>query len=188
MHCCIVVCHMPICWWSLRCFLYQLMNTGMSQICTGRNYKWNYLIVCSLPRIFDIRFHTAVLLEQKRQWRTRSLNTKSFSQFLWICVFSLGSGCGSFTWQENAVNYPTNCVFRLTTSFRVVSSWCMRKSCVLWFNRPNTFLINFLFVCRFGVRAEFTKEIVKPALGVSGVGGSMALYGVFGAIVSSLIW
>lgn len=36
------------------------------------------------------------------------------------------------------------------------------------------------------VWAEFTKEIVKPALGVSGVGGSMALYGVFGAI-SSLV-
>ncbi|KAI3912035.1 hypothetical protein MKW98_007562 [Papaver atlanticum] len=36
------------------------------------------------------------------------------------------------------------------------------------------------------VWAEFTKEIVKPALGVSGVGGSMAVYGVFDAI-SSLV-
>ncbi|KAI3859813.1 hypothetical protein MKW92_048339 [Papaver armeniacum] len=36
------------------------------------------------------------------------------------------------------------------------------------------------------VWAEFTKEIVKPAPGVSGVGGLMAVYGVFDAI-SSLV-
>lgn len=34
------------------------------------------------------------------------------------------------------------------------------------------------------LRAEFTKEIVTPALGVSGVGGAMAVYGAFDAIVS----
>ena len=33
-------------------------------------------------------------------------------------------------------------------------------------------------------RAEFTKYIVTPALGVSGVGGSMAVFGAFDAIVS----
>ncbi|KAI3854839.1 hypothetical protein MKW92_013985 [Papaver armeniacum] len=38
------------------------------------------------------------------------------------------------------------------------------------------------------VWAEFTKEIVKPALGVSGVGGSMAVYGVFDAILVVLLW
>ncbi|PKI39395.1 hypothetical protein CRG98_040261 [Punica granatum] len=32
------------------------------------------------------------------------------------------------------------------------------------------------------VWAEFTKEVVKPALGVRGVGGSMAVYGAFDAI------
>lgn len=36
----------------------------------------------------------------------------------------------------------------------------------------------------FFCRAEFTKEIVTPALGVSGVGGAMAVYGAFDAIVS----
>ncbi|KAF5940822.1 hypothetical protein HYC85_021989 [Camellia sinensis] len=34
------------------------------------------------------------------------------------------------------------------------------------------------------VWAEFTKDIVKPALGVSGVGGAMAVYGAFDAICS----
>ncbi|RZC76058.1 hypothetical protein C5167_000807 [Papaver somniferum] len=34
------------------------------------------------------------------------------------------------------------------------------------------------------VWAEFTKEVVKPALGVSGVGGAMAVYGAFDAICS----
>ncbi|TXG58593.1 hypothetical protein EZV62_016422 [Acer yangbiense] len=34
------------------------------------------------------------------------------------------------------------------------------------------------------VWAEFTKEVVTPALGVSGVGGSMAVYGAFDAICS----
>ncbi|KAH9672215.1 UNC93-like protein 3 [Citrus sinensis] len=34
------------------------------------------------------------------------------------------------------------------------------------------------------VWAEFTKEIVTPALGVSGVGGAMAVYGAFDAICS----
>lgn len=34
------------------------------------------------------------------------------------------------------------------------------------------------------VWAEFTKEIVTPAIGVSGVGGSMAVYGAFDAICS----
>ena len=33
-------------------------------------------------------------------------------------------------------------------------------------------------------RAEFTKYIVTPALGVSGVGGSMAVFGAFDAVVS----
>lgn len=32
--------------------------------------------------------------------------------------------------------------------------------------------------------AEFTKDIVTPAIGVSGVGGAMAVYGAFDAIVS----
>lgn len=41
-------------------------------------------------------------------------------------------------------------------------------------------MCHFFFFCR----AEFTKEVVKPALGVSGVGGSMAVYGAFDAIVS----
>ncbi|KAF9679905.1 hypothetical protein SADUNF_Sadunf06G0064100 [Salix dunnii] len=36
------------------------------------------------------------------------------------------------------------------------------------------------------VWAEFTKEIVTPALGVSGVGGSMAVYGAFDAIVGTI--
>lgn len=35
------------------------------------------------------------------------------------------------------------------------------------------------------LRAEFTKKIVKPALGESGIGGSMAVYGAADAIVSS---
>ncbi|KAK4749231.1 hypothetical protein SAY87_026680 [Trapa incisa] len=34
------------------------------------------------------------------------------------------------------------------------------------------------------VWAEFTKDVVKPALGVSGVAGSMAIYGAFDAICS----
>lgn len=33
-------------------------------------------------------------------------------------------------------------------------------------------------------RAEFTKDIVEPALGVSGVAGAMVVYGAFDAIVS----
>ena len=33
-------------------------------------------------------------------------------------------------------------------------------------------------------RAEFTKYYVQPSLGESGVGGAMAVYGVFDAIVS----
>lgn len=33
-------------------------------------------------------------------------------------------------------------------------------------------------------RAEFTKYLVKPTMGESGVGGAMAVYGVFDAIVS----
>lgn len=36
----------------------------------------------------------------------------------------------------------------------------------------------------FDSRAEYTKEIVKPTLGERGVGGAMAVYGVFDAIVS----
>jgi len=35
------------------------------------------------------------------------------------------------------------------------------------------------------LRAEFTKDIVTPALGESGVGGAMAVYGAFDAIVST---
>lgn len=39
--------------------------------------------------------------------------------------------------------------------------------------------------CVFPVyRAEFTKEIVTPAIGVSGVGGAMAVYGALDAVVS----
>ena len=34
------------------------------------------------------------------------------------------------------------------------------------------------------LRAEFTKAIVKPVLGVAGVGGAMVVYGAFDAIVS----
>lgn len=33
-------------------------------------------------------------------------------------------------------------------------------------------------------RAEFTKFIVQPVLGEPGVGGSMAVYGAFDALVS----
>lgn len=33
-------------------------------------------------------------------------------------------------------------------------------------------------------RAEFTKEVVTPAIGVSGVGGAMAVYGALDAVVS----
>lgn len=40
--------------------------------------------------------------------------------------------------------------------------------------------IEHLLLCR----AEFTKYIVTPALGVSGVGGAMAVYGAFDAMVS----
>ena len=41
--------------------------------------------------------------------------------------------------------------------------------------------------CVYHFRAEFTKYIVEPALGISGVGGAMAAYGVFDAIVSMAI-
>ena len=41
--------------------------------------------------------------------------------------------------------------------------------------------------CVYHFRAEFTKYIVKPALGVSGVGGAMAVFGDFDAIVSMTI-
>lgn len=34
-------------------------------------------------------------------------------------------------------------------------------------------------------RAEFTNKVVTPALGVSGVGGAMAIYGAADAIVSA---
>lgn len=40
----------------------------------------------------------------------------------------------------------------------------------------------------FPYRAEYTKQIVKPSLGERGVGGAMAVYGVFDAIVSSKFW
>ena len=43
-------------------------------------------------------------------------------------------------------------------------------------------IINVGYYCN--LRAEFTKDIVTPALGVSGVGGAMAVYGAFDAIVS----
>ena len=36
-------------------------------------------------------------------------------------------------------------------------------------------------------RSEFTKKIVKPAMGESGIGGSMAIYGAADAIVSFFI-
>lgn len=38
------------------------------------------------------------------------------------------------------------------------------------------------YSCHF--RAEFTKYVVTPTLGMSGVGGVMAVYGFFDAIVS----
>lgn len=34
-------------------------------------------------------------------------------------------------------------------------------------------------------RAEYTKFIVEPVLGEAGVGGAMAVYGAFDAIVST---
>lgn len=34
-------------------------------------------------------------------------------------------------------------------------------------------------------RAEFTKYVVTPAIGISGVGSSMAAYGAFDGIVST---
>lgn len=37
------------------------------------------------------------------------------------------------------------------------------------------------------LRAEYTKEIVTPALGISGVGGAMAVYGAADAVVCYLI-
>lgn len=46
----------------------------------------------------------------------------------------------------------------------------------------------FFFLCIdemwFCLRAEFTKYVVTPAIGVSGVGGAMAVYGAFDGIVS----
>lgn len=36
----------------------------------------------------------------------------------------------------------------------------------------------------YNFRAEYTKYIAEPALGESGVGGAMAVYGAFDAIVS----
>lgn len=39
-------------------------------------------------------------------------------------------------------------------------------------------------LCLLLYRAEFTKEIVTPAIGVSGVGGAMAVYGALDAVVS----
>lgn len=47
---------------------------------------------------------------------------------------------------------------------------------------PSAFNCNF-----FLLRAEYTKEIVKPVLGERGVGGAMAVYGVFDAIVSGIL-
>lgn len=38
------------------------------------------------------------------------------------------------------------------------------------------------------IRAEFTKHVVKPALGVSGVGGAMAVFGASDAIVSEILF
>ena len=40
--------------------------------------------------------------------------------------------------------------------------------------------------CEF-LRAVFTKSIVTPVLGISGVGGAMAIYGASGAVVSETI-
>lgn len=36
-------------------------------------------------------------------------------------------------------------------------------------------------------RAEFTKYIVEPVLGEAGVGGAMAVYGAFDAVVSMIV-
>ena len=40
--------------------------------------------------------------------------------------------------------------------------------------------------CLSNIRAEFTKRVVEPAFGVSGVGGVMAIFGAADAIVSAL--
>lgn len=42
-------------------------------------------------------------------------------------------------------------------------------------------------IVKFSFRAEYTKEIVNPVLGEQGVGGAMAVYGVFDAIVSLML-
>lgn len=49
---------------------------------------------------------------------------------------------------------------------------------------PSFYFVSFTNRPFFFLRAEFTKDIVKPALGESGVGGAMAVYGAFDAIVS----
>jgi len=41
--------------------------------------------------------------------------------------------------------------------------------------------VNEILFCR----AEFTKYVVTPAIGISGVGSSMAAYGAFDGIVST---
>ena len=45
----------------------------------------------------------------------------------------------------------------------------------------------FVRVCCGFLRAVFTKSIVTPVLGISGVGGAMAIYGASDAVVSETI-
>ena len=53
-----------------------------------------------------------------------------------------------------------------------------------FFKRKNSiYLLNKRYVCNF--RANYTKDVVNPILGEAGVGGAMAVYGAFDAIVST---
>ena len=45
----------------------------------------------------------------------------------------------------------------------------------------------FVRVCCGFFRAVFTKSIVTPVLGISGVGGAMAIYGASDVVVSEII-
>lgn len=52
-----------------------------------------------------------------------------------------------------------------------------------FFKRKNSiYLRNKRYFCNF--RADYTKDVVNPILGEAGVGGAMAVYGAFDAIVS----
>ena len=47
-------------------------------------------------------------------------------------------------------------------------------------------MFSFSITRGFLIRAEFTKHVIEPAFGVSGVGGVMAIFGAADAIVSAL--